>query len=70
MQTVNQYRFGSQSNQLRQLAAIELSKRIAEGNGDSWGHLPYEFREKLKEQVTALVLSDERQVSILSRFSS
>ncbi|KAI0628226.1 ARM repeat-containing protein [Trametes polyzona] len=52
---------------VRQLAAVELRKRISQNSGDLWLQLPPEQREELKTKVPELVL---RETNNLVRHST
>ncbi|CCM01817.1 uncharacterized protein FIBRA_03885 [Fibroporia radiculosa] len=43
---------------VRQLAAVELRKRIQQGSGDLWMLVPHEDREQIKDRLPGLVLSE------------
>jgi hypothetical protein len=44
--------------QVRQLAAVEMRKRVAQNSGNMWGQLPQSDREQIKEKLPEIVLSD------------
>ncbi|KAJ7720579.1 armadillo-type protein [Mycena maculata] len=43
---------------VRQLAAVEMRKRVAQNSGNLWGQLPQSDREQIKEKLPEIVLSD------------
>ncbi|KAK7030669.1 importin N-terminal domain-containing protein [Favolaschia claudopus] len=43
---------------VRQLAAVEMRKRVAQNSGNMWGQLPQSDREQIKEKLPEIVLSD------------
>ncbi|KAJ7890594.1 armadillo-type protein [Mycena olivaceomarginata] len=52
---------------VRQLAAVEMRKRVAQNSGNMWGQLPQSDREQIKEKLPEIVLSDP---DISTRFFS
>ncbi|KAJ7760499.1 armadillo-type protein [Mycena metata] len=43
---------------VRQLAAVEMRKRVSQNSGALWGQLPQSDREQIKEKLPEIVLSD------------
>jgi importin-4 len=43
--------------QVRQLAAVEMRKRIAQNSGDFWTQLPQSDREQIKVNLPEVCLS-------------
>ncbi|KAJ7180608.1 armadillo-type protein [Mycena filopes] len=43
---------------VRQLAAVEMRKRVSQNTGTLWGQLPQSDREQIKEKLPEIVLSD------------
>jgi hypothetical protein len=50
------------SIQVRQLAAVELRKRVQDNSGELWLQLPQNEREEIKSKLPELVLADNRYV--------
>ncbi|KAJ7623266.1 armadillo-type protein [Roridomyces roridus] len=48
----------SAATAVRQLAAVEMRKRVAQNNGSLWGQLPQSDREQIKEKLQEVVLAD------------
>jgi hypothetical protein len=49
---------------VRQLAAVELRKRVLENSGDFWLQLPQIQREEIKANLPQLVLQESRCVAV------
>ncbi|KAJ7876801.1 armadillo-type protein [Mycena leptocephala] len=43
---------------VRQLAAVEMRKRVSQNSGNMWGQLPQSDREQIKEKLPQIVLAD------------
>ncbi|KAF8216431.1 armadillo-type protein [Mycena galopus ATCC 62051] len=43
---------------VRQLAAVEMRKRVSQNSGSMWGQLPQSDREQIKEKLPEIVISD------------
>jgi len=44
--------------QVRQLAAVEMRKRVAAASGELWLQLPQNERQEIKNNLPALILSE------------
>jgi hypothetical protein len=51
------------SGQVRQLAAIEMRKRVSANSGNLWLQVPQSDREQLKTQLPQIVLRESKRVS-------
>ena len=51
------------SGQVRQLAAIEVRKRISANSGNLWLQVPQSDREQLKTQLPQIVVRELKRVS-------
>jgi len=49
---------------VRQLAAVELRKRVRQKSGDLWVQLPQESREQIKSELPKLILAEPKYVRI------
>lgn len=50
------------SGQVRQLAAIEMRKRVSTNSGNLWLQVPQPDREQLKTQLPEIVLRESKLV--------
>jgi len=48
------------SPQIRQLAAVEMRKRVSQNSGDLWTQLPPNEREEIKAKLPELILSEPK----------
>jgi Importin-beta N-terminal domain. len=48
--------------QVRQLAAVEMRKRVAQNSGNLWMLLPQAEREQIKAKLPELILAEPRYV--------
>jgi hypothetical protein len=56
--------------QVRQLAAVEMRKRVSQKSGDLWMQLPQDVRSQIKEQLPVLILAEQEFVYFLTSKSS
>lgn len=52
--------------QVRQLAAVELRKRVSQNSGNFWTLLPQNEREEIKAKLPELILAESKSVLIFS----
>lgn len=52
---------------MRQLAAVELRKRITSQTGDLWLQVPVEQRTEIKVKLPQLILAESRYVHMRSQ---
>lgn len=52
-------------SQVRQLAAVELRKRVAQNSGDLWIQLPLDDRDQIKAKLPELILAEPKYSSLL-----
>jgi importin-4 len=48
--------------QVRQLAAVELRKRVSQNSGNFWTLLPQNEREEIKAKLPELILAESKSV--------
>ena len=48
--------------QVRQLAAVEMRKRVASSSGEMWLQLPQNEREEIKNRLPSLILLEPKYV--------
>jgi len=56
--------------QVRQLAAVELRKRVSQNSGHLWTLLPQNEREEIKAKLPELILAEPKYVLIILLSSS
>ncbi|KAG1864849.1 armadillo-type protein [Suillus subluteus] len=49
----------SPESAVRQLAAVEMRKRVAQKSGDLWMQLPQDVRSQIKDQLPVLILAEQ-----------
>ncbi|KAG2358846.1 hypothetical protein BDR07DRAFT_1452567 [Suillus spraguei] len=47
---------------VRQLAAVEMRKRVAQKSGDLWMQLPQDVRSQIKDQLPVLILAEQNKL--------
>ena len=55
---------------VRQLAAVELRKRVSQNSGNLWTLLPENEREEIKAKLPELILAELKYVFVLLPFMS
>ena len=55
---------------MRQLAAVEMRKRVAQNSGDMWTRLPQNERDQIKEKLPEITLAEPSFVLLQLLFTT